>query len=194
MKFIEFPDLIRRYFSGEPFVIFDTETTGLNTYHDDIVEIAGARWQRGQSPQFFHELIRSSPHKMTPVAWELHKIPLDQIAAARPPELVLKDFMEFCGSSVLLAHNAKFDFEILNYNLIRNNLRPYQQDQIVCTLRFAQQKTLPGKLSALASHCKVTVQSAELHRALYDVQLLLGIMNHMMTLHEPKELQYSLIL
>ena len=36
MQLITLQDLVRRYFSGEGFVLFDTETTGLNTYHDDV--------------------------------------------------------------------------------------------------------------------------------------------------------------
>lgn len=194
MKFIEFPDLIRRYFSGEPFVIFDTETTGLNTYHDEIIEIAAATWQLGQEPRFFNELLRVNPDHITPGARAVNQIADHEVLSARLPRDVLTDFMAFAEGRVLLAHNAKFDYEMLNSNLIRHGLKPYQNDQIICTLRYAQQQLKPGKLGELARHFKIQVHSADCHRALYDVKLLLGISNHMMQQYEPKEMQYSLIL
>ncbi|MFH0820700.1 MAG: 3'-5' exonuclease [Candidatus Peregrinibacteria bacterium] len=194
MQLIPFPDLIRRYFSGEGFVIFDTETTGLNTFHDDIVEVAGSVWQRGEEPRFFEELIRVSPHRMTPGAWQIHQIPMEALERARPATEVLRDFVEFCGGRSLIAHNIRFDFDMLNYNLIRNNLKPYPASQVFCSLQHAQRQSLPGKLSALASHYQISVSTDALHRARYDVELLTGIMNRLMKDHEPNEMQYSLVL
>ncbi len=194
MQLIPFPDLIRRYFSGEGFVVFDTETTGLNTFHDDIVEIAGAIWQRGQEPRFFEELIRVPAHRMTPGAWKVHQIPMESLAQARPATEVLPDFIQFCDGRPLVAHNTRFDFDMLNYNLIRNGLKPYPNSQVFCSLQHAQKQSLPGKLSALASHYQISVATDALHRARYDVQLLTGVMNHLMKEHEPAEMQYSLVL
>lgn len=194
MQFIPFPDLIRRYFSGEEFVIFDTETTGLNTFHDDIIEIAGARWQLGHPTEIFSELIKVNPNRIHKEAWDIHKIPLEEIERARPAPAVLTDFVNFCGNRTLIAHNAKYDFEIFNYNLIRNGFKPYGNDRVFCTFRHSQIQLLPGKLSALALRYKVPLESSQLHRALYDVKLILGILSQLMKLHEPKEMQYSLIL
>ncbi len=194
MQFVSFQDLIRRYYSGESFVIFDTETTGLNTYHDEIVEIAGAIWELREEPQIFHELLRVNPHRISPGAQAVHQIPLAEIQAARPAPEVLRDFVEFCGRRTLIAHNAKFDFDMLNYNLIRHGFTPYPADQVVCTYRYSQEQKLPGKLENLATHYKVDLQTIRLHRASGDVAVLTQILNTMMKQYEPKEMQYSLIL
>lgn len=194
MRLIAFQDLIRRYFSGESFVIFDTETTGLNTFHDDIVEIAGMTWQRGSEPQKFQELISVNPNKITPEAWKIHQIPLPEIRAARPPAAVLRDFMDFCADRVLIAHNAKFDYDMLNSNLIRSGLLPYQNDQAVCTVNFAREQKIPAKLGDLARHHKIELSDITLHRALADVEVLCRVLDKMMKDNEPAELQYSLIL
>lgn len=194
MQLIPFQDLVRRYHSGEGFVLFDTETTGLNTYHDDIIEVAGVIWQKGSAPKSFQELIRVNTNKISEGAWEVHKIPKEEIDQAREGAEVLKDFVEFCEDRSLIAHNIRFDYEILNSNLIKNGLVPYQNEQVACSLAYAREQSMPGRLMDLASHYKVVVRKGSLHRALYDVEVLMSVLNTMMKENEPEDLQYSLIL
>jgi len=194
MQLIPFQDLVRRYHSGEGFILFDTETTGLNTFHDDIVEVAGVIWQKGLAPKAFQELMSININKMSEGAWEVHKIPKEDIEQARDPREVLKDFKEFCGNRPLIAHNIRFDFEILNSNLVKSGLTPYPNDQVACTLAYAREQSMPGRLSELADHYKVDVKQNNLHRALYDVEVLKAVLDKMMKEHETEELQYSLIL
>jgi len=194
MKLISFTDLVRRYYSGEEFVLFDTETTGLNTYHDDIIEVAGTIWQKDAEPKSFQDLIKVNTNKISPGAWMVHKIPKADIESAREAEQVLAEFVDFCGNRPLIAHNIRFDFDMLNSNLIRNGLKPYQNDQVACSLAYAREQDMPGKLSNLADHYQVDLESSNLHRALYDVEVLMDILNKMMKEHEPQEMQYSLIL
>jgi|GEM_PF-1439858 len=194
MQLISFQDLVRRYHSGEGFVLFDTETSGLNTFHDDIIEIAGVIWKKGKMPERFQEIIKVNINKINEGAWEIHKIPQETIENAREPSDVLSDFIKFCGGRPLLAHNIRFDFDFLNSNLIRAGLKPYSNDQVACSLAYAKEQNMPGRLSDLAAHYQIDIQQGNLHRALYDVQVLMEIMNRMMKEHEPAEMQYSLIL
>lgn len=193
MQLIAFEDLIRRYFSGEGFIMFDTETTGLNTYHDDIIEIGAMVWQKGVEPKSFQELIKVNINKISEGAWQIHKIPKEEIEAAREAKEVLADFMDFCQGRSLLAHNIRFDYEILNSNLIKNGFKPYKNDQAACSMIYSKEQGMPGRLSELAKHYKIKHQSGSLHRALYDVDLLMQVMNKMTKDHEPAEMQYSLI-
>lgn len=194
MQIIPFQDLVRRYHSGEGFIIFDTETTGLNTFHDDIVEIAGVVWQKGGVPESFQELICVNTNKMSDGAWEVHKIPKEEIEKARKPSEVLPDFIKFAGDRALIAHNIRFDYDMLNSNLIKNGMKPYQNDQAACSLIYAKEQGKPGKLSELADFYKINVKKGSLHRALYDVHVLVEVMNKFMKEYEPEEMQYSLIL
>ncbi len=194
MQIIPFLDFVRRFHSGEEFVIFDTETTGLNTFHDDIVEVAGVIWKKGTAPQKFEELIRVNPNKMTQGAWDVHKIPKEEIEKARVVEEVLKDFLSFAGNRALVAHNVKFDYDILNSNLVRNGMKPYQSDYTACTLAYAKEQMLPGRLHELATYYKVAFNASALHRAMADVELLNKVLDKIMAEHEPSDMQYSLVL
>ena len=194
MKTIPFQDFVRRYFSGEEFVLFDTETGGLNTFHDEIIEIGAMIISKNGKTKEFEEIMKVNINKINPIAWSIHKIPKDKIESARSQEDVLKDFVEFCGNRVLIAHNIKFDFPMLNSNLIRNGLKPYQNDDVACTLVYAKEQMLPGKLSNLAQHYNITTQAKNLHRALYDVDILKGVLESMMKENEPEDMQYSIIL
>jgi len=194
MKIISFQDFIQRYYSGEEFIVFDTETTGLNTFHDDIIEIGAQKWSQEGKLGSFEKLMWVNPNKITPAAWEIHKIPLEEIEVADKPSDVLAEFVEFCGDRALVAHNVKFDFPMLNSNLVRNGLKPYQNDQVACSLVYAKEQQLPGKLGILAKHLKVKTNQAALHRALYDVDILVSVLNAFMRANEPEEMQYSLLI
>jgi len=194
MEIIPFQDFIRRYHSGEDFIVFDTETTGLNTFHDDIIEVGARIWNKDGPGESFEELIWINPNKMTQAAWDIHQIPMEELEKARKPEDVLNDFVNFCGDRPLVAHNIKFDFPMLNSNLVRSGLRPYQNEQVACSLVYAKEQMLPGKLSELARHYKVETQADALHRALYDVDILIEVLNTLMKENEPEEIQYSLVL
>lgn len=194
MQIINFSDFIRRYYSGEEFIIFDTETTGLNTFHDDIIEIGAQKWSREGKLETFCEMMWVNPNKISQGAWEVHKIPLEEIENAKKPTEVFADFMAFTGDRTLVAHNIKFDYPMLNSNLVRNGLKPYQNDQVACSLIYSKEHQMPGKLSELAKHLKVETQQQALHRALYDVGVLADVLTVFMKANEPKEIQYSLIL
>lgn len=194
MKIIPFEDFIRRYYSGEEFILFDTETTGLNTFHDDIIEVGAVRWSKDGIMDSFEELMWVNPNKITEAAWQIHKIPLSEIESARKSDEVLHEFVAFCGDRALVAHNIRFDLPMLNSNLVRTGLRPYQNDEVACSLMYAKDLLLPGKLSELAEHLRVKTEGDSLHRALYDVNVLAQVLDALMKKNEPEEMQYSLVL
>lgn len=193
MKIINFEDFIRRYYSGGEFILFDTETTGLNTFHDDILEVAAYIWSKEGLKKSFDEIIYVNPNKISPEAWQVHQIPRDQIEQARQPKEVFTDFLDFCGDRPMVAHNIKFDFPMLNSNLIRSGFTPYQNDEVACSLVYAKSQMMPGKLSELARHYGISTQADSLHRALYDVEVLAKVLEKMMSEHEPEQMQYSLV-
>ena len=104
-------------------VVFDTETTGLNVFDDDIVQIAAVKMRRGEIVEgsalsLYIKTERPIPPRLgdidNPIIEELKHHTL------LAPADALARFLDYVGSRPLLGHNADYD-----YNILDNNLRRY---------------------------------------------------------------------
>ena len=108
-------------YEKEEIVVYDTETTGLNVFEDDIIQIAAEKIIGGKSIGKF------SVHILTDreIPAMLGDLVNPIIEERKHQQLfthkeALQQFIDFVGSGVLLAHNAEFDNHILSYNLQQN--------------------------------------------------------------------------
>ncbi len=108
-------------YSTEELVIFDTETTGLDTETDDIVQIAAIKVRQGKvTGKPFNILLETD--RELPATVGGHPNPMLEVYRngrhhTRPEGLRL--FMEYCGGRTLVGHNVGFDYRILEANLQR---------------------------------------------------------------------------
>jgi DNA polymerase-3 subunit epsilon len=103
------------------FVVFDTETTGLHAKGGDrIVSISAVRFKHGRIDlsDTFHEII--NPNRNIPSkAAVIHGI-LPRMVDGKPTlEEILPYFIEYIGSSILVAHHAWLDMTFLNREMVR---------------------------------------------------------------------------
>jgi DNA polymerase-3 subunit epsilon len=103
------------------FVIFDTETTGLNVKKGDrIVSISAVRLKEGRIDlsDAFHEII--NPDRDIPSASAvIHEI-LPRMVNGKPTiEHILPRFIAYIGSSILVAHHQWLDMSFLNREMAR---------------------------------------------------------------------------
>lgn len=114
-------DFARCYGQGE-MVIFDTETTGLDVFHEDILQIAAVKVRRGEvvpgsELSLFIETERDIPQMLgdmvNPIIEERRHHRL------LPHAEGLQAFLDYVGTDVLLGHNADYDYNILDQNLKR---------------------------------------------------------------------------
>ena len=155
-------------------VILDTETTGLSTDKDRIVEIACIELNNHiPTKNVFHTFINPET-KVSADAFSVHGYS-DEFLSNKPKfKEIIKNFLDFIKDKKLVIHNADFDLGFLNNELRRLNVKPILKSDVVDTLQIARSK-FPGvgnSLDALCKRYKINIEAREKHSALLDCQLL----------------------
>ena len=108
--------LLRLFEDGAIFTAFDTETTGLYPARDRVIEIGAVRFSKDGVQEQFSQLI--NPEKPMPyMAMKVNGI-TDSMLCNQPLfPAVYPKFADFLKSSILIAHNTRFDVSLLILNL-----------------------------------------------------------------------------
>jgi len=98
-----------------PFVVFDTELSGLNPRRDFIVSIGAIKMTGGtiHPGQEFYRLAKPSG-TMTKKSVEIHCLTPDELREESSLEEVLPEFLAFLSDSVLIGHFLYIDLRFLN--------------------------------------------------------------------------------
>lgn len=120
-----------RAYNEEEIVVFDTETTGLNVFQDDIIEIAAIRIKGGEVVGEPLDLYIETDKPILPMLGDkenpMYAIYHEKMSAGEllSPSDALQRFLAYVGTSPILGHNANYD-----YNILDNNLQRYCKDTI----------------------------------------------------------------
>lgn len=118
-----------RAYDEEEIVIFDTETTGLDVFNDDIIEIAAIRIKGGEVVGEPLDLYIETDKPILPMLGDkenpMYAIYHEKMSTGelRSPSDALQRFLAYVGTSPILGHNANYD-----YNILDNNLQRYCKD------------------------------------------------------------------
>ncbi|KAF2959925.1 DNA polymerase III subunit alpha [Thermotoga sp. 38H-to] len=99
-------------FENATFVVLDFETTGLDPQVDEIIEIGAVKIQGGQIVDEYHTLIKPS-REISRRSSEITGITQEMLENKRSIEEVLPEFLGFLENSIIVAHNANFDYRFL---------------------------------------------------------------------------------
>ena len=89
-------------------VVVDTETTGVSFAHDELMQIAAARMERGKVVDWYVTFV--NPGKPIPDdISHLTGITEKDVEGAPSPAEALAGLSEFAGDALIVAHNAEFD-------------------------------------------------------------------------------------
>ena len=118
-----------RAYNEEEIVVFDTETTGLNVFQDDIIEIAAIRIKGGEVVGEPLDLYIETDRPILPMLGDkenpMYAIYHEKMSTGGllSPSDALQRFLAYVGTSPILGHNANYD-----YNILDNNLQRYCND------------------------------------------------------------------
>lgn len=157
-------------------IVFDTETTGFNYDSGDRLIEIGAVELINHIPtgRIYHQYI--NPERDVPEeAVKVHGLTYDFLKNYPKLSEIAQDFIDFVGDDgILVAHNASFDINFINYEFKHKGFRTYSWDKVVDTLEIARSK-FPGSrnnLDALCRRFNIDNSSRTKHGALLDAELL----------------------
>jgi len=169
------------------YIVFDTETTGLNPLDGDrIIEIGAVELiDKKRTGKTFHQLINPKK-KLTKEITKITHI-TDEMLINKPVFqdiandflLFLKDQPENCEKTFLVAHNASFDIKFLNNELKLSGMENLSNFDIIDTIELAHKK-FPNHKVSLDLLCEkfgisLEQRKKEGHGALLDSQILVDV-------------------
>lgn len=178
-------NLMQKY---QRFVVFDTETTGLNFARDEIIEFSAAvmEVQNGSARivQEYDHLISLTPgNTVPPMIQQLTGISTEDIAREGISKAQLcRDLAEiFAGNTLLLAYNAHFDLSFLYYLLLRNGDPTILKgkDKLDLLTVYKDRRDYPHKLCNAIESYDLAGKVVNSHRAIDDVLATVAVMEAM---------------
>jgi len=121
------------------FVVFDTELTGLNPRHDEIISIGAVRIRnlRIVLGDNFFSYVRPAATVLPKDSTLIHRITPQQIQDSPEIAEVLPDFVEYCGNSLLVGHYVALDMAFLN-KVLRKHMGGLMRNPCVDSMKLAQ--------------------------------------------------------
>ena len=173
----------------EEFVVFDIETTGLNSHTNKIIEIGAVKIKAGRIIDRYSQLINpgiSIPYHIT----EITSITNEQVANQPKIDEVIGKFVDFIGDAVLVAHNAPFDMGFIKRD-IKEYLNINLENSVIDTLQMARDLFPDLKKYGLGDLNKVLGLALENHhRAVDDSQATANMFNIFLEKYKEKGIEY----
>lgn len=161
-----------RPYKDEIFCIVDIETNGNSPQNDQIIELGAIKYQNGRIIDRFESFVYSD--FVPDYIKRITNISQNDLIGAPKLKDILKEFKNFLGNSVFIAHNVRFD-----YNFISQSFQKFGFEELLnrrlCTINLAK-KTIESErygLSFLKEHLHIDIDNH--HRAYADALSALRI-------------------
>ena len=157
-------------FTDDEFCVFDIETTGLSAQSCKITEIGAVIFKNGEVSDVFSTYVDPEcpiPQNIV----ELTGITDEMVKGAPKTEEAVKNFLEFAGDRILIAHNASFDIGFIKKACEDHKIafKPTYIDTVALS-RFINPDLKKHKLNIIADYYKLG--SFDHHRAYNDAEML----------------------
>jgi len=169
-------------YDHEELVIFDTETTGLDVRHDDIIQIAAVKVRQGKVVGKPFNIILETDKEL-PATVGGHPNPMLEVyrnSKRYSRAEGLKKFLEYCQGKTLVGHNVEYDYQILLNNLIRETgdktTLPNKYFDTLKYIRLVRPRLRQYKLGHLLEVLHLEGQNS--HQADDDIMATLSLLNY----------------
>jgi DNA polymerase-3 subunit epsilon len=156
-------------------IVLDTETTGFDPRTGDRLIEVGCIELVDLLPtgRTFHRFV--NPERLIPPdAIRVHGITDEKVKDAPKFHEIVDDLMAFVGDAQMIAHNAAFDRNFIDFEYNRCGRPITGEARWIDTLQLAQKRFpgMPNSLDALCKRFKISLVERTLHGALIDARLL----------------------
>ncbi|MCH5251929.1 MAG: PolC-type DNA polymerase III, partial [Lachnospiraceae bacterium] len=164
----------------DSFVVFDLETTGFSPTRNRIIEIGAVKVEKGKITDRFSTFVNPGV-PIPPRITEVTSITDAMVAEAPEIETVLPEFLDFCEDSVLVAHNAGFDYSFICKKSEEQGRKvDFTVVDTVGIARVLFPHLARYTLDNVAKTMKISLENH--HRAVEDAEATAGIFEKMITL------------
>ena len=165
-------ETMKKSLKDKPFVILDTETTGLDPSKHEILEICmfkpkcGSTYKAKIKPEFLEFA--------DPKALEVNGYNEEEWADAISIDEALLDISNFINEHIVVGHNVQFDLNMLKYSINRSKYKDLVRIPYHCidTVTLAQEHLVPMGLESVSLDSIrgfLGINKEGSHRALKDV-------------------------
>ena len=193
------------------YIVMDTETTGLSSKNDHVVELAAIEVINAKlTGSQFHIYIKPRII-MTQSVIKIHHIDnnfyeRNYLSSYESDKANMENFIKFVGNSLIFAHNAPFDMTFINNELRFWGLPTLKKEKFRCTMRIfcnvvniaEQTSMVMCNLKKCCDYFKLEQSDSMFHTAIYDAimtaKLLCKIYNFIemnKSIKENKKLNYA---
>jgi len=167
---------------NDEIVLFDTETTGLDIFTDDIIQIAAIKVRQGRYVEGSDFNIIIETTKEIPPLVGGHDNPMLTVylnSERLSRQEGLNRFLDYCQGHALIGHNVEFDYHILLHNVRRTlgiDLGHRQRFDTLKLARLVEPRLRVYKLEKLLE--TLHLQGTNSHNAIDDVRATLSLLDY----------------
>lgn len=167
-----------QFYTGETFIVYDLETTGLSPDDDEFIQIAAVKFRSGclfPTDSFFS--FAKPRYRISSFIESYTGIGNGEVRNAARPEQVLCHFSAWSAEATLMAHNAKrFDSKFLDATCQRHGLPSREVDAIdsiaISKMLFGKTRGTGHSLDLIKSRLSLEETHLRRHDARGDVDIL----------------------
>jgi DNA polymerase-3 subunit epsilon len=177
-------DLLEKRPLSAPFVVLDTETTGLHPHTGHrVVEIGAVRYENGQKVAEIDQLLQPG-RRMDPDASRINGIDDFDLLGKPTFAEIAPELLTLLDGALLVAHNAAFDAGFIGMEFFASGYtnetgKGIPDNPWVCTLLLARQHFYFGRNNLSHIARQLNIRMGRAHRALNDVYMTAEIFKRM---------------